>query len=113
MDMKKGKFLNPNNRTLDPKLDAWILAKRDAILEWYDNEMLKPDYVGASDEDMLALVARQIEEGCAAEPIYGWDNVICEVAEGILDLDEWTMGHYDIEEWLLDNTKWRIEDYRK
>jgi len=111
--MKKGKFINNNNKSNDPKIDQWIIAKRDAILEWYENESMKADYNTASDEDMLTTIASHVQKMCYADPSHWWDNVICEIAECVLDLDEWQMCHYDIEEWLLDNIKWRPEDCKK
>lgn len=111
--MKKGKFINKDHKSNDPKIDQWIITKRDAILEWYDNESMKADYNTASDEDMLTTIASHVQKMCYADPSHWWDNVICEIAECVLDLDEWQMGHYDIEEWLLDNIKWRPEDCKK
>ena len=111
--MKKGKFINNNNKSNDPKIDQWIITKRDAILEWYENESMKADYNTASDEEMLTTIASHVQKMCYADPSHWWDNVICEIAECVLDLDEWQMCHYDIEEWLLDNIKWRPEDCKK
>ena len=111
--MKKGKFINNNNKSNDPTIDNWVITKRDAILEWYESESIKADYNTASDEDMLTTLSAHIEKMCNADPSHWWDNVICEVAECILELDQWQMGHYDIEEWLLEHIKWRIEDRTK
>ena len=111
--MKKGKFINKDHKSNDPKIDQWIITKRDAILEWYENESMKADYNTASDEEMLTTIASHVQKMCYADPSHWWDNVICEIAECVLDLDEWQMCHYDIEEWLLDNIKWRPEDCKK
>lgn len=111
--MKKGKFINKDHKSNDPKIDQWIITKRDAILEWYENESMKADYNTASDEEMLTTIASHVQKMCYADPSHWWDNVICEIAECVLDLDEWQMCHYDIEEWLLDNIKWRPEDCNK
>lgn len=111
--MKKGKFINKNHKSNDPKIDKWIITKRDAILEWFEAERLKADYDTASDEEMLTAIASHVQKMCYADPSHWWDNVLCEIAECVLDLDEWQMCHYDIEEWLLDNIKWRPEDCKK
>lgn len=29
--MKKGKFINKDHKSNDPKIDSWIITKRDAI----------------------------------------------------------------------------------
>lgn len=106
--MKKGKFINKDHKSNDPKIDKWIITKRDAILDWFEGERLKADYDTASDEEMLTAIASHVQTMCYADPSHWWDNVLCEIAECVLDLDdEWKMGHYDIEEWLLDNIKWR------
>ena len=112
--MKKGKFINKDHKSNDPKIDSWIITKRDAILEWFEAERLKADYDTASDEEMLTAIASHVQKMCYADPSHWWDNVLCEIAECVLDIDdEWKMGHYDIEEWLLDNIKWRPEDCKK
>lgn len=106
--MKKGKFINKDHKSNDPKIDKWIITKRDAILDWFDGERLKADYNTASDEEMLTAIASHVQKMCYADPSHWWYNVLCEIAECVLDLDdEWKIGHYDIEEWLLDNIKWR------
>lgn len=111
--MEKGKFINKDHKSNDPKIDKWVIDKRDSILEWYETESLKADYNMASDEDMLTTVASHVQKMCDADPSHWWDNVITEVAECILELDEWQMCHYDIEEWLLGHIKWRPEDCKK
>lgn len=108
--MEKGKFINKNHQSNDPKIDKWVIEKRDTILDWFEVERLKADYDTASDEEMLTAIASHIQTMCNSEPSHWWDNVICEIAECVLELDEWTMCHYDIEEWLLDNIRWRPED---
>jgi hypothetical protein len=108
--MKYGKFINKDNKTKEPKHDAWILAQRDSILDWFRAEHLKPEYETASDEEMLKAVADHIQQMCYAEPAWWWDNVISEVAECLLELDEWDMCHYDIEDWLFEHITWRPED---
>lgn len=39
--MKTGKFINKDHKSNDPKIDKWIITKRDAILDWFDGERLK------------------------------------------------------------------------
>lgn len=100
MDPKK--FYNQTNATNVPLQDEWILNKRNAILEWYDEERLHADYDTASDEDMCGVIVTHLKELVAAEPSDLWDNVVYEVAEGVLELDDqWAMTHYEIEECLL------------
>lgn len=66
--MKKGKFINNNHKSNDPKIDNWVITKRDAILEWYESESLKADYSTASDEDMLTTLSAHIEKMYNADP---------------------------------------------
>ena len=105
--MDKDNFCNQHNKTLSAKLDRWILDRRNAILEWYDAERIKEEYAPETDEDMLALIATHIDECIAKEHNGWWLNVVYEVAEGLLDLEEWELGHHDIEEYLVENTNWR------
>ena len=112
--MEKGKFINKDHKSNDPKIDKWVIEKRDAILEWYESERLKADYDTASDEDMLTTIASHVQKMCYADPSHWWDNVISEIAECVLDIaDDWQMCLYDIEEWLLAHIKWRPEDRQK
>ena len=102
--MEPTKFFNPTNATNVSSQDTWILNKRNSILEWFDEERLHADYETASDEDVCNLLVAHFKELVAAEPSDLWDNVVYEVAEGVLELDdEWAMTHYEIEEYLLYN----------
>lgn len=102
--MEPTKFFNPTNATNVPSQDTWILNKRNAILEWFDEARLHASLDAASDEDMCNLIVARLKELVATEPSDLWDNVVYEVAEGVLELDdEWAMTHYEIEEYLLYN----------
>jgi hypothetical protein len=102
--MEPTKIFNPTNATNVPLQDTWILNKRNAILEWFDEARLHASLDAVSDEDMCNLIVARLKELVTAEPSELWDNVVYEVAEGILELDdEWAMTHYEIEEYLLYN----------
>jgi hypothetical protein len=100
MDMNA--LVNGNHTTLTASGDRWVVVQRNAILDWYKEEMLKEKYEGASDRAMLNEIALAIAVRKEEYPGAFWDRVTEEVAEGLLDMDEWEMGHYEIEEYLLD-----------
>lgn len=101
-NMERNELVNGNHTTLTDSGDRWVVIQRNAILDWYREEMLKEKYKGASDREMLDEVANAI--AARKEKYTGafWDKVAEEVAECLLDMDEWEMGHYEIEEYLLD-----------
>lgn len=103
--MKRNELVNSNHTTLTDRGDRWVVVQRNAILDWYKEEMLKEKYEGASDSEMLDEIALSI--AARKEEYKGafWDKVAEEVAECLLDMDEWEMGHYEIEEYLLDKLK--------
>ena len=74
------------------------------IIDWYKEEMIKPKYLGKSDEDMVKLVGKHIKTEKKKYPYNDWEEIVKEVAEKILDEDEWSMSHYEIEELLIESS---------
>jgi hypothetical protein len=53
---------------------------------------------------MLVMLGKHIADMKPSQPTMPWDALVSEVAEGLLELDEWSLDHYDIEETLMQNT---------
>lgn len=100
--MERNELVNSNNTTLTDSGDRWVVGQRNAILDWYKEEMTKEKYKGASDREMLDEVARAISARKTEHRGLFWVRVVKEVAECLLEMDEWEMEHYDIEEYLMD-----------
>jgi len=97
------KLLNANHSTHDVYGDVWVVNLRQSVLDWYSSEMQKEQYKDAEDTAMLDAVAAKIaEEKKVYAPMEWLNSAVEEIAEGLLELDEWTMSHYEIEEYLLD-----------
>lgn len=96
------KLINANHSTHDDNGDAWVVNLRQSVLDWYESEMPKTQYVGADDTVMLDAVAAKIAEAKDSAPIEWLNSAVEEIAEGLLPLDAWSMSHYEIEEYLLD-----------
>ena len=74
------------------------------IIDWYKEEMIKPKYLGKSDEDMVELTGKYIKKMRKQYPYNNWEEIVKEVAEKILDEDEWSITHYDIEDILMESS---------
>ena len=74
------------------------------IIDWYKDEMVKPEYRGKTDEHMLKLTGMCIRKLMEKYPYNDWEKVVKEVAEKILDEDEWKMTHYEIEDLLMEES---------
>jgi len=96
------KLLNANHSTHDVYGDGWVVNLRQSVLDWYSSEMQKAQYKDADDTAMLDAVAAKIAEEKVYAPMEWLNSAVEEIAEGLLELDEWTMSHYEIEEYLLD-----------
>lgn len=102
--MNRHQMFNPKNYQEDPTKNVWLLSTRNEVLDFYEAEMIKPDYEGCDDTDMLVMLGKHIADMKPSQPTMPWDALVSEVAEGLLDLDEWSLDHYDIEETLMQNT---------
>lgn len=98
-------MFNPANYQVDPTKNMWLLSTRNDVLDYYKTEMVKTKYLQSDDDTMLTMLGNRIKELKKNQPMMPWDALVREVAEGLLDVDEWSMDHYDIEETLMEKSE--------
>jgi hypothetical protein len=103
--MNRHQMFNPANYQADPTKNMWLLSTRNEVLDYYEAEMIKPKYLPGDDNTMLTMLGKHIKELKKNQAKMPWEALVREVAEGLLEIDEWSTDHYDIEEILMEKSK--------
>ena len=103
--MNRHQMFNQANYQADPTKNMWLLSTRNEVLDYYKVEMIKPEYLHSDDDTMLTMLGKHIKELKKNQATMPWEALVREVAEGLLEIDEWSIDHYDIEETLMEKSK--------